>query len=263
MEPGARSELRSTGRRCPRSLQSPPPPARTGPQKSLSSRGPSSPIWYPRAPPPPATVTPKKLTPNTSDPALGEPPRKPPGRGRDPSSPASPSPGSPGRRGLGRRRAWDTHRTIESRAGGARLPGPRLLPAWESRSLCCPSGASPPPHPPPPPLLARHSARRRRGRPGSWGLRSWRRRSGRRALMARGGRCSGDAARRRERGAAGPSAMRRCGGGARRRSRSSGGGRGGLRTGEPRAAGSGTVAGRTWLFHSRAGAPRGHCTQCQ
>lgn len=92
-----------------------------------------------------------------------------------------------------------TSLTIEFPAGGARLPRPRLLPAWAFCCRLCPSRPSPPPHPPPPPLLARQGTRRRRGGPaGCGGRRSWRRKSGRRALMARAvQRGGGEAARAR------------------------------------------------------------------
>lgn len=123
---------------------------------------------------------------------LSEPPRRFPGVGRDSSAAAAPPPGflltSPKPRHCqepGRRLAPDTHRTIESRAGGAGLLGPRLLPAWVSGNRCCPRRPSPLPHPLPPLLLGRQRDGRRRGGPGCCGRASRRRTSGRSALMAR------------------------------------------------------------------------------
>lgn len=142
-----------------------------------------------RAPPPrPPARVPNKLAPSTRGPAPCKTPTEAPGAQPRPRHSGRPTSWVPGRGSWGpsRRRAPDTHLTIEFRAGGAWLPGPRLLPAWAFCCRSCPSRPLPPPHPPPPPLLVRQGAPRRRGGPaGCGGRRSWRRKSGRRALMAR------------------------------------------------------------------------------
>lgn len=167
-----------------------------------SSRAPGPPCRCPRPPPFLPASAPNKLAPSTRVPARcktlhGDPPGPP----QRPQRSGLPTSRVPGRRlwGRGRRRAPDTHLTIEFPAGGAQLPRPRLLPAWAFCCRLCPSRPSPPPHPPPPPLLARQGIRRRRGGPaGGGGRRSWRRKSGRRALMARAvQRGGGEAARAR------------------------------------------------------------------
>lgn len=171
---------------------------------------------------------------------------------RDMDAPAAPPPRCPAAAvwGCGRRCVLGTHLTVEFRAGGARLPGPRLPPAWAFCCRLCPSRPSPPPHPPPPLLLARQGARRRRGGPAVCaGRRSWRRRSGRRVLMARG------CAARRRRGGASPGlqvlpprgdAAVELGGEA--DASSSPGWRGGRQARVPRPARNPPVAGRTGMF---------------
>lgn len=123
VERGARSELRSTRRGCPRPPDPRPSDLRR-PQESPSSGAASPPSRCPRCPPP-AAVTPKSWHQTLATPCSAKPPRRPPGPGRDSRAPAPPPPGSPpaaGDLGGGERRTL-TGRS-SSALGAPGCPGP-------------------------------------------------------------------------------------------------------------------------------------------